>query len=58
MTQIVTDTEPEELRYQVTSPKGTTFEGLKCMEAHHFRAIIRETVLAATARSVELSKEG
>jgi pyrroline-5-carboxylate reductase len=51
-------TEPEELRNQVTSPKGTTYEGLKRMEAHQFRAIIRETVLAATARSVELSKEG
>ena len=51
-------TEPEELRNQVTSPKGTTYEGLKCMEAHNFRAIIRETVLAATARSVELSREG
>jgi pyrroline-5-carboxylate reductase len=51
-------TEPEELRNQVTSPKGTTYEGLKRMEAHDFRALIRETVLAATARSVELSKEG
>lgn len=50
--------EAEELRIQVTSPKGTTFEGLKRMEAHDFRGIIRETVLASKARSEELSREG
>jgi pyrroline-5-carboxylate reductase len=50
--------EAEELRNQVTSPNGTTYAGLKRMEAHDFRGIIRETVLQAAARSVELSKEG
>jgi pyrroline-5-carboxylate reductase len=50
--------EPEELRNQVTSPNGTTLAGLQRMEAHGFRAMLRETVLAATARSEELSKEG
>lgn len=49
--------EAEELRNQVTSPNGTTFAGLKRMEAHNFRAIMRETVVAARDRSVELSKD-
>ncbi len=50
--------EAEDLRNQVTSPNGTTFAGLKRMEARDFRGMIRETVLAATARSEELSQEG
>jgi pyrroline-5-carboxylate reductase len=49
--------EAEELRNQVTSPNGTTFAGLQRMAARDFRGLIRETVLAATARSVELSKD-
>ena len=49
--------EAEELRNQVTSPNGTTFAGLKRMEARDFRGLIRETVLAAKARSEELSKD-
>lgn len=49
--------EAEELRNQVTSPNGTTYAGLVRMEAHKFRAIIAETVLAATKRSEELSKD-
>ncbi len=49
--------EAEELRNQVTSPNGTTFAGLKRMEARDFRGLIRETVLAAKLRSEELSKE-
>ncbi len=52
-----TGTEPEELRNQVTSPKGTTYEGLKIMSARDFRGLIKDTVLAATARSEELSKD-
>lgn len=47
----------EELRNQVTSPNGTTFAGLKRMEAHDFRGIVRETVMAARDRSEELSRE-
>jgi pyrroline-5-carboxylate reductase len=50
--------EAEELRNQVTSPNGTTFAGLKRMEARDFRGMIKETVLAAKVRSEELSKEG
>lgn len=49
--------EAEELRNQVTSPNGTTYAGLKRMEAHNFRGLIAETVLAATRRSAELSKD-
>lgn len=48
---------PETLRDQVTSPNGTTFAGLKRMEARDFRGLMRETVLAAKARSEELSKD-
>jgi pyrroline-5-carboxylate reductase len=53
-----TGTEPETLRDQVTSPKGTTFAGLQRMAARDFRGLIRETVLAAKARSEELSQDG
>ncbi|MFT3782251.1 MAG: pyrroline-5-carboxylate reductase [Nibricoccus sp.] len=49
--------EAEELRNQVTSPNGTTYAGLMRMEAHKFRAILAETVLAATKRSEELSRD-
>jgi pyrroline-5-carboxylate reductase len=49
--------DPETLRNQVTSPNGVTFAGLKRMEARDFRGLIRETVLAAKARSEELSKD-
>lgn len=49
--------EAEELRNQVTSPNGTTYAGLQRMSAKDFRGVIRETVVAATARSVELSKD-
>lgn len=52
-----TGTEPEALRDQVTSPNGTTYAGLQLMAARDFRGLIRDTVLAATARSVELSKD-
>ncbi|MFA6962485.1 MAG: pyrroline-5-carboxylate reductase [Opitutaceae bacterium] len=51
-----TGTDPEILRNQVTSPNGTTFAGLKRMEAHNFRAIIAETVQAAKARAEELAQ--
>jgi pyrroline-5-carboxylate reductase len=50
-----TGTEPETLRNQVTSPNGTTFAGLKCLEARSFRAMIVETVQAAKARAKELA---
>ncbi len=49
--------DPEILRDRVTSPNGTTYAGLQRMKAGDFRGLIRETVLAATARSKELSKD-
>ncbi len=52
-----TGADPEELRRQVTSPKGMTLAGLDRMAARDFRGTLRETVLAAQARSVEMSKE-
>jgi len=52
-----TGTDPEELRRQVTSPKGMTLAGLSRMEARDFRGTLRETVLAAKARSEEMSRD-
>lgn len=52
-----TQAEPEALRDQVTSPHGTTYAGLQRMAARGFRDTIKETILAAKARSEELSKE-
>jgi pyrroline-5-carboxylate reductase len=54
---VQTGTEPEALRNQVTSPNGTTFAALKRFEAHNFRGLVQEAVLAAKARSEELSKD-
>lgn len=52
-----TGIEPEALRDQVTSPHGTTFAGLQRMAARGFRDILKETILAAKARSEELSQD-
>ena len=52
-----TGIEPEALRDQVTSPHGTTFAGLERMAARGFRDTIKETILAAKARSEELSRD-
>ena len=49
--------EPEALRDQVTSPNGTTVAGLERLAAGNFRGLIRDAVLAAAARSKELSNE-
>lgn len=48
---------PEKLRDEVVSPNGTTHAGLQTLNAGDFRALIRDTVLAATARSEELSRD-
>ena len=53
---IESDKEPAQLREMVTSPNGTTFAGLKVMEAHKIRDIMVATVKAATRRSKELAK--
>lgn len=52
-----TGTEPEELRNQVTSPKGTTYAGLQVLAARDFRGLLRDTALASRARSAELSAQ-
>lgn len=46
---------PEQHRDWVSSPGGTTLAGLKVMKERDFRGVLRDTVLAATARSKELA---
>jgi hypothetical protein len=43
----------------IRSPRPTAppYAGLQRLEAHDFRGLIKETVLAAKARSEELSKD-
>lgn len=52
-----TGLEPEKLRDQVVSPNGTTFAGLEVLAARNFRDAVRDTVLAATKRAEELSRD-
>lgn len=52
-----TRAEPEALRDQVVSPNGTTFAGLQVMQQREFRALVRDTILAATHRAAELSRD-
>lgn len=47
---------PGKLRDMVTSPGGTTIEGLHALEKGKFRATLMNAVEAATARSKELGK--
>lgn len=47
----------EELRHKVTSPGGTTIEGLSILEKNSFRSIVSEAVRAATKRSKQLSEK-
>jgi pyrroline-5-carboxylate reductase len=51
-----TGREPQELRLMVTSPGGTTLEGLKALERRHFAAAVIEAVGAAAKKSRLLSK--
>jgi len=53
-----TGAQPEALRDQVTSPNGTTFAGLQVMAARNFRETLKDTILAATRRAAELSRDG
>lgn len=51
------ETEPAELRRQVTSPNGTTAAGLApMMEGDRLKLLIREVADAAKQRSIELSR--
>lgn len=47
---------PDALRDAVTSPHGTTFEGLEVMRKADFRTLMADVVEAAKARSIELGK--
>ena len=51
-----TNEHPAKLRDMVTSPGGTTIEGLHALEKGKLRATIMNAVEAATARSRELGK--
>lgn len=48
---------PEALRDKVTSPNGTTYAGLQVLARRQFRDLLQETILAATRRAGELSKD-
>jgi len=50
------DATPGELRAAVTSPGGTTAEGLRVLEQRAVRAALIDAVLAARDRSVELGQ--
>lgn len=53
---LLTDTEksPAELRYEVTSPGGTTAAAMHVLEEKGFRAVVEDAVRAAAERAREL----
>ena len=53
---IQTGQNPEILKEMVTSPHGTTVEGVYALEKNKIRAALMEAVEAATERSAELGK--
>lgn len=57
---LLTDTfkSPAELRYEVTSPGGTTAAAMHILEARGFRALVEDAVRAASTRSAELGAAG
>ena len=52
-----TQRDPSELRAMVTSPGGTTLEGLKVLEAEQLPNIVKRAVHAAARRSKELGEQ-
>lgn len=48
---------PEELRRRVTSPGGTTERAIQAFEQGGLRALVRDAMLAAERRSVEMSNQ-
>jgi pyrroline-5-carboxylate reductase len=49
--------DPAQLRADVTSPGGTTAEGLRALEDHGVRAAVLDAVSRATAKSRDLGAE-
>lgn len=47
---------PGVLKDQVTSPAGTTIEGVACLERGGFRGLVMDAVTVAARRATELSK--
>ena len=47
----------EELRHRVTSPGGTTIEGLSVLEKNSFRSTVIEAIRTAARRSKELGEK-
>lgn len=57
---LLTDTGigPADLRYQVTSPGGTTAAAVHVLEERGFRALVEDAVRAAARRASELGEQG
>ncbi len=47
---------PDVLRDRVTSPAGTTIEGIRILEKNNFRSALIEAVIAASEKSADLGK--
>ena len=56
-TAMITGKSPEVLREMVSSPGGTTLEGLKVLEKGKVKGILVRAVLSACRRAEELSRE-
>jgi pyrroline-5-carboxylate reductase len=52
-----TDKSPAELRYEVTSPGGTTAAAMHILEERGFRAVVEDAVRAAAVRARELGSD-
>lgn len=53
---LATGRHPGELKDSVTSPAGTTIEGVAALEENGFRSAVIKAVTAATQKSIELGK--
>lgn len=53
-----TDKSPAQLRYEVTSPGGTTAAAMHILEERGFRALVEDAVRAAALRATELGGAG
>lgn len=51
------DKSPNNIKYIVTTPKGTTIAGLNKLNEHRFKFTVDEAVSAACQRSMEIDKE-